>query len=552
MPKTSSTSMPYSVLLAFSILLSTAGCVQNRERAIDNPVFDSSNTDLLQISKIVLTDTATVLHVDAYHIPGSWIRIASATVLKGAGSRVYKLLGSENFELDTKVPMPQSGNVPFTLFFEPVSRDETSVDFVEGDHPGDFYIENIRLYSVKSPPTAIRCALKGEVVNRPQSGRLALLKQGEDFRSAKVVYIPIREGKFEHTLCCEHEEGYELIFCDELWNGAWRPVRFMAEQGDVHFLLHPMDEWKNNTIAGGALNREAQAAEKEVNDKIFPLYDLLNVKEELLEKQGKYYTAEAAELRRQLNGLAMEDPKRNALFKQYSQLFDSGKALTTEAKALSEEAVAIAEKRTGMELAYAKENPTIAGYNLLVSKIRAAIEQTRGDVAPMLEIYSSIYRKKYPNHPYGALVEACINAAAIKVGSPYINVTAADADGNEVKLSELIAGKVALIHLWASWCGPCIRHGKEMIPVYEAYKDKGFTVVGIAREKSKEAMATAVRNGKYPWVNLLELNDRHGIWTKYGIGNAAGGDFLVDDSGIFLAVKATPEEVENILKRLLK
>ena len=129
---------------------------------------------------------------------------------------------------------------------------------------------------------------------------------------------------------------------------------------------------------------------------------------------------------------------------------------------------------------------------------------------------------------------------------------AAGPDGKEVKLSELIAGKVALIHLWASWCGPCIRHGREMIPVYEAYKDKGFTVVGVAREKSKESMATALQNVKYPWVNLLELNDRHGIWAKYGIGNAGGGDFLVDDKGVLLAIKTTPEEVKSILKRLLK
>jgi hypothetical protein len=65
-------------------------------------------------------------------------------------------------------------------------------------------------------------------------------------------------------------------------------------------------------------------------------------------------------------------------------------------------------------------------------------------------------------------------------------------------------------------------------------------------------MVTALQNVKYPWVNLLELNDQHGIWTKYGIGNAGGGDFLVDENGVFLAVKTTPEEVKNILKRLLK
>jgi thiol-disulfide isomerase/thioredoxin len=129
-------------------------------------------------------------------------------------------------------------------------------------------------------------------------------------------------------------------------------------------------------------------------------------------------------------------------------------------------------------------------------------------------------------------------------------VTAEDADGKEVNLSELIKGKVALVHLWASWCGPCRRHGMEMIPLYEAYKDKGFTVVGIAREQKKESMLNARNRDNYPWTDLLEMNDKNGIWTKFGIGNAGGGEFLVDAEGNFLAVKTSPEEVREILHRL--
>jgi hypothetical protein len=70
-----------------------------------------------------------------------------------------------------------------------------------------------------------------------------------------------------------------------------------------------------------------------------------------------------------------------------------------------------------------------------------------------------------------------------------------------------------------------------MIPLYEAYKDKGFTVVGIAREQNKESMLNALERDNYPWINLLELNDKNGIWTKFGIGNAGGGEFLVDSKG---------------------
>lgn len=58
---------------------------------------------------------------------------------------------------------------------------------------------------------------------------------------------------------------------------------------------------------------------------------------------------------------------------------------------------------------------------------------------------------------------------------------------------------------------------------------------------------TIERDG-YPWLNLLELNDRLGIWEMYGIGNAGGGRFLIDRNGKILAINPDAEQVEAILK----
>ena len=46
----------------------------------------------------------------------------------------------------------------------------------------------------------------------------------------------------------------------------------------------------------------------------------------------------------------------------------------------------------------------------------------------------------------------------------------------------------------------CRANSKSMIPVYEEFKDKGFTVVGIAREKHRERHGTGVRKDGYPWT----------------------------------------------------
>lgn len=55
----------------------------------------------------------------------------------------------------------------------------------------------------------------------------------------------------------------------------------------------------------------------------------------------------------------------------------------------------------------------------------------------------------------------------------------------------------------------------------------------------------------YPWMNLIELNDKAQIWSKYGIPNAAGSTFLVDNTGRILAINPSAEEVETILEQTL-
>ena len=105
--------------------------------------------------------------------------------------------------------------------------------------------------------------------------------------------------------------------------------------------------------------------------------------------------------------------------------------------------------------------------------------------------------------------------------------------------------------MWASWCGSCRTFSRQVIPIYEEYKDKGFTVVGIAREyKNTAALEKAISRDGYPWLNLVEIDDRNGIWTRYRIANAAGGTYLIDRNGIIVAVNPSISEVKEYLRNV--
>jgi thiol-disulfide isomerase/thioredoxin len=64
------------------------------------------------------------------------------------------------------------------------------------------------------------------------------------------------------------------------------------------------------------------------------------------------------------------------------------------------------------------------------------------------------------------------------------NVMGADIDlldGRSKKLSDY-AGKVVVLDLWATWCGPCRQEIPHLVEIAKTYKDKGVEVIGLTNE----------------------------------------------------------------------
>ena len=353
----------------------------------------------------------------------------------------------------------------------------------------------------------IKCTLKGVVKDRPQSSELVLLKEGESMSFVQGVSIPIHNGKFEHTFYCNHEELYQLVFSDEHAQRVWRPVKFISEQGVINFTLHPMNQFDMNIVEGGVLNKGFRDFEIEGMNKQNGLMEEFNVK--------------------------------------MSQLSKDVPDISSVAKALQD---TLMRELALWVLQNAKERPTIVGYSIMVQFGKEFIE-ILNDISPVADVYQTVFAPKFPNHPYTAKMIDLFTGSSFKAGVPFIDFIAVDMNGKPVKLSERISGKPTLLHLWASWCVPCRQKGKELIPVYEEFRDKGFVVIGVVRERNTTAAAdAAIKLDKYPWENLVELNDTEQIWEKYGIGNAAGSEFLIDEKGNVVSVAPSIEEIRNFLK----
>ncbi len=374
--------------------------------------------------------------------------------------------------------------------------------------------------------------IRGEVVDRPESTMLLMTKMYEDSR-VNSVEIPITGGRFEYDLVTDTREMYELTFVDEQNSGSWRPMYFFAEPGEVRLTLYPKDRgFRENRIDGPKLNKEYA----EYRKKQIAWNDEYSAKMEELMSQG-YEPMQIT---------MSSDPDTGKSKIEYiypDTLSENGRRLHAEFRALEKSVY------PGAELRYFRENPTIVSYAFLFGNIKSGLSWSREKARPYMDIYYKMdYPGLYPDHPYTRELERLISALSnIAEGGKYIDFTLPDLDGNTVTVSEHIGGRIALIEMWMTWCGPCRRKAMSAIPVYEEFKDKGFAVVGVSGDSSLDEIREVAKKDGYPWTTLVDIAGAQGVWSKYGITGSGGATYLVDRDGTILAVDPDAEQVRKIL-----
>lgn len=137
------------------------------------------------------------------------------------------------------------------------------------------------------------------------------------------------------------------------------------------------------------------------------------------------------------------------------------------------------------------------------------------------------------------------------IGKQMADFVQADTSGKQVRLSSF-KGKYVLVDFWASWCGPCRAENPNVLKVYNAYKDKGFTVVGISLDDKAANWKKAIRDDKMPWTQLSDLKGwKNEISVSYGI-QGIPSNLLIDPSGKIIAKDLRGIMLENKMRELLK
>lgn len=145
-------------------------------------------------------------------------------------------------------------------------------------------------------------------------------------------------------------------------------------------------------------------------------------------------------------------------------------------------------------------------------------------------------------------------AAAIGIGSSGTGApdfTLQTLDGDIVSLAGL-RGEVVLVNFWATWCPPCRAEMPGFQRVYEAKRDRGFTILGLSTDLGGRGPVDAFLAEHGITYPVAMASSR--VVRDFGGSNMLPTSYLIDRQGHirhtvkgFFAEPALAQAVERLL-----
>ena len=373
----------------------------------------------------------------------------------------------------------------------------------------------------------VKCHVEGELRDTTQGKTVVFCPVDVDIRVSDN-YITAKadaQGRFSCEVETDKMKLYNVFLYEQWERSSWRNENFLVENNATVTLCFDDNTWK--VVSGGPeqmlkvkmdaeaerlyvskLNEIKKQAEKEIRPRV----------EELL-KQGKNPEEDTLLMKRDREFMA-----------EYEKLYHEYRA---------------------WEFDYYAAHPMQYALYDIAERMQYRSDRYNEMKARLMNVYHTAYENFHPENPIHSTILTLEAAWHLTPGKPYIDFEALTPNGERVNVSSLYRDKVAVIDFWASWCGPCRQHSKDLIPLYEKYKEQGFTVVGIAHEDEVSRMTRAAEKDGYPWQNLVDLKDELKVWQKNGLGFSGGGMYLIDRDGTILSTSTEVDELEPLIRKAL-
>ncbi len=285
-------------------------------------------------------------------------------------------------------------------------------------------------------------------------------------------------------------------------------IMVIGQRGAITFML----ENANITISAGQAGLKVTGSE---GQKIYDQFMAINTttQQEAMKLQQEYQAA---------NG---DQAKMQAVQEAYAKLMTDAQAKETELiKAHPDSYVStfvIVSSMGQMEYEQLKER-----YNLLGEKAKASA-QGKAIAAQIAKLESTA------------------------IGQIAPNFTITTPEGESISLYD-IKGKVKLIDVWASWCGPCRGENPHVVEIYKEYHPKGLEIFGVSLDNNKEAWVKAIADDGLVWKHGSDLKGWQSAPAQLYSVSGIPHTVLLDENNKIIAKNLRGDELKQKIAELLK
>ena len=123
--------------------------------------------------------------------------------------------------------------------------------------------------------------------------------------------------------------------------------------------------------------------------------------------------------------------------------------------------------------------------------------------------------------------------------------------GDSVALKDF-KGKYVLLQYWSSSNNASRANNRELIPVYNRFKDKNFAILGISLDgqKTKGVWEKTIEKDQLPWTQLAALKSNHNQAVLQYDVQSLPANFLIGPTGKIVATDLKPEQLDQTLSRI--